>query len=287
MKNHPSFLIPHPCFSTFGNSTKKLMRNKVTAGLFALFFGTLGLHWFYLGQRTRGILYFIATLITFAFSVSNDAPFVLIMALVVLIDTLLLFSMPKEEFDEKYNAKFLNSKGQKSEQVFTGKKSQAARKPQVAGNPNKAAGIEKFKNYDYDEAIGDFKLALADKYDDPAVHFNLACCYSLLEKSAPGFFHLARAVQFGFVDFDKIEKHEALAFLRTQPEFQEFMKNGYQFRTALPLPENNGAKENSILKEAKEEENLLEQIKRLSELRNQGMLTREEFLTQTKQVLGR
>jgi hypothetical protein len=82
------------------------------------------------------------------------------------------------------------------------------------------------------------------------------------------------------VDFDKIEKHDSLAFLRTLPEFSEFVKKGYQSHKPVE-------KEN--LKEVPAadsgQDNLLDQIKRLAELRERGILTEAEFMSQTKQVL--
>lgn len=261
------------------------MRKKNVAGLFALFFGMIGLHRFYLGQRRRGIFYFAATIALFVASIENDVPLVMIMGAVAFIDAMVFFSMPAEEFDEKFNKHALGKKHREYEgyREKTSFRKRRAAKQQPFIDPFKASGIHKYKEYDYEGAIEDFKKSLGEKFDDPATHFNLACCYSLVERPDPAFFHLTKAVHFGFVDFDKIEKHEALAYLRTLPAFAEFVSNGYQRMAPLP------AEQADLLSSAaqqKEGETLLEQIKRLGELRNKGILTEEEYVMQTKRVLG-
>lgn len=250
--------------------------------MFALTMGVFGLHHFYLNNRKRGIFYFVATVFLFTLSISENAPIVLIMGLVATIDALVFFSMPTEEFDRKYNSVAMQAQRAHQHQYPMRRPMEKALPP---ANLFKASGLQKFKEYDYDGAVEDFKKALENQYDDPAVHFNLACAYSLLEKPDPAFFHLTKSIHFGFVDFDKIESHQALAYLRTQPEFSEFVKNGYQrFSSPAPL-----AKEELPLEanpKVKKEEPLLDQIKRLSELRNKGILTEEEYVVQAKKVLG-
>ncbi len=260
------------------------MKNKTTAGIFALLFGPFGLHRFYLGDQKMGKLYAIATAFLFFASFKINAPIVFIMGIVSFIDAMLLFSMDREEFNEKYNQRFLNRPKYTTEPA---PRQQPKQVPVTADAPNpwKATGIQKFKDYDYDAALEDFKKSLTVKFDDPAVHFNLACCYSLNERPDPAFFHLTKAVHFGFVDFDKIEKHESLAYLRTLPEFKEFVKKGYQLHSSAPAKQDKELVL-SAQKTAKEEQpSLLEQIKRLSELREQGLLTEEEFNGMRSEVL--
>ncbi len=261
------------------------MRKKNIAGFFALFFGMLGLHRFYLGQRSRGIFYFVATVFTFIISIEEHAPVVMIMGAIAFVDAMVLLSMPTEEFDEKYNSRAYSRQTRpemQPRQMQERRPRKAPRQLPVA-SPFKAEGIQKYKDYDYEGAIEAFKKSLGEQFADPATHFNIACCYSLTERPDPAFFHLTKAVHFGFVDFDKIEKHEALAYLRTLPEFDDFVKSGYQRMAALP------AAQDDLLATAphqRQEEMLLDQIKRLGELRNKGILTEEEFVMQTKKVLG-
>ncbi|MBI1224242.1 MAG: NINE protein [Bacteroidetes bacterium] len=256
------------------------MKNKTTAGLFALFFGPLGIHRIYLGERKLGRLYAIATAILFVMSIRADGPFVLLMGVISFIDAVLLLSMDREEFNEKYNQRYLN-RPPLATTARPKRQLQVAAITTEAANPHKALGIEKFKDYDYDGAAEEFKKSLAIKFDDPAVHFNLACCYSLSERPDPAFFHLTKAVHFGFIDFDKIEKHEGLSYLRTLPEFRDFVKKGYQVNSAIPEQ----TADLLAQKPTEKQPSLLEQIKKLSELREQGILTEEEYNGMKKEVL--
>ncbi len=264
------------------------MKNKTTAGIFALLMGPLGLHRFYLGDRKMGKLYAIATGFLFFASFKMNGPIVFIMGIVAFIDAMLLFSMDREEFNEKYNQRFLNRPKPNFEPAPR-QYSRPAVPVAEPANPWKAAGIEKFKDYDYDGALEDFKKSLSVKFDDPAVHFNLACCYSLNERPDPAFFHLTKAVHFGFVDFDKIEKHDGLAYLRTQPEFKDFVKKGYQLHSAPPAATEPAqdllSQKPTAAAQSSQQPSLLDQIKRLSELREQGILTEEEFNGMRAEVL--
>ena len=67
------------------------MKNKTTAAILALFFGTFGIHRFYLKQNILGILYFLFC-------------WTLIPTLISFIDFLILVLTSKEKFDSKYNS---------------------------------------------------------------------------------------------------------------------------------------------------------------------------------------
>ncbi len=142
-------------------------------------------------------------------------------------------------------------------------------------NPLKNSGLAKFKEYDYDGAIEDFKRALSISPDDIAIHFNLSAAYSLTEDKEAAFRHLDKAVQLGFKDFDKITSHDALAYLRIQPEFDEFKDNGFRLKKGAIKKQNPGL-----------DANLLEQLNRLQDLRERGVLTEAEFETQKGKLLN-
>ncbi len=147
--------------------------------------------------------------------------------------------------------------------------------PRVKKNPYKKTGVTKFNDYDYDGAIEDFKKALEIDASDISVHFNLACCYSLNEDKDNAFYHLSKAVALGYTDTKKIMEHDALAYLRIQDEFEAFKNNG--FRIVESSNKTETKKENS---------NLIEQLKRLQELRERGVLTEQEFVKQKEKLLG-
>jgi TM2 domain-containing membrane protein YozV len=271
------------------------MKDKNVAGILALFFGWLGIHRFYLGQIGLGILYMF---------------FFWISWIIALIDAIAFFAMDKVEFDEKYNREMFHQRQtrydrrsqdrrerweqrQQKEAPRTRQKTapqrtipqQRPRKgaaPQRRHNPFKSSGLDKYREYDYEGAIEDFEKALEISPKDIAVHFNLACSYSLMEKADSAFHHLDKAVNFGFNDFQKIKEHDALAFLRIQDEFDNFEENNFRLTPKLEAPKVN------LLDEIPQNtsNDLLEQLQRLGELKEKGLLTEDEFVIQKKKLLG-
>ncbi len=145
-------------------------------------------------------------------------------------------------------------------------------------NPFKKSGIEKFKDYDYEGAIEDFQKALQVDSKDKAVHFNIACAYSLMEDKEKAFHHISEAIENGLVNFEKIKTHDALAYLRIQDEFEAFAKGGFRW----PIT---GTTENSKDQLLTAQPDILEQLKQLGELRDKGLLTQEEFLAQKEKLM--
>lgn len=270
------------------------MKDKNLAGILALFFGWLGIHRFYLGQVGLGILYIMFFWISWMFS---------------LVDAIIFFSMDKDDFDIKYNREFykvvrrerdsesdhnrekyrsrrMSEAQQRKAQERTPQKPREFQTEQAGGrkhNPYKQSGIIKFRDFDYQGAIKDFEKALEIDPKDVAIHFNLACAFSLDEKTDKSLFHLDKAVELGFNDFDRIKEHDALAFLRIQKEFESFEKNGYRLEDKLDL--------NITLSEDKPlidtSEDLLQQLNKLAELKEKGLLSQEEFERQKQKLLNK
>ena len=279
------------------------MKNKVVAGVLALTFGGIGVHQFYLKNTAKGIFYavFFWTFIPTILSI---------------IDAIVILSMDDRKFDERYNWKYLDDNYQELDSDYERRRyeqnrrrqdyrhdhsmpqtsynaTQAQsvedwrreramqkqqlhqRKPVVRANPYRESGVRKFKAFDFEGAIVDFEKALDVEPKDIASHFNLACAYSIMEEKEEAFFHLDRAIKHGFKDVQRIQSHDSLAFLRMQEEFFEFQQNGYQ----LAVP-----KEDSE-KKLNENGNLLDQLQKLAELREKGLLTDEEFSIQKRRLL--
>lgn len=275
------------------------MKEKNVAGILALFLGGLGVHRFYLGQTGLGIFYLIFCWFP-------------VIWIVGLIDAIAFFSMDQEVFDRKYNRQFARKRDtdyDRREREYRRRSREEQReerrerrydrrydapkqrqyqhpKPRPPrSNPYKASGIKKYKDYDYDGAIEDFNKSLDIEPQDVATHFNLACAYSLNERPEKSFYHLDQAVANGFNDFQRIKEHDALAFLRIQPEFEAFEKNGFRLRQQ-PAGEEAPAKEPEEQQDVLEgQPDLLEQLKRLGELRKKGLLTEEEFTSQKRKLL--
>ncbi len=269
------------------------MKDKNIAGILALFLGGFGVHRFYLGQTGLGVFYLIFCWFP-------------LMWIIGLVDAIVFFAMDKENFDIKYNKHFYqlsrrgdadyqrkeekpkyyydkNMRRQREERrEYRRDRSRSDTKPAPPSNEvEKASGIRKFKDYDYEGAIADFQKALAKNPQDIAVHFNLACTYSLTENTEKALHHLDKAVSHGFNDFQKIKEHDALAYLRVQPEFEDFEKNKYRLLQRLEAPKAETAETLEL-----DSEDLLEQLQRLGDLREKGLLTEEEFAAQKRKLLG-
>ncbi len=258
------------------------MKDKNTAGVLALFLGLFGVHRFYLGQIGLGVLYAVFFPCTWFIS---------------FIDALLFFSMDKDVFDVKYNKQAWQEQQQQPDfqrpdrgRGATDFERREAR-PQAPPPPARKAaaerpnqyrqtGLEKFKDFDYAGAIDDFKKSLELAPQDIATHFNIACAYALTEDKEKAFSHLDKAVSLGFRDFQKLKEHHALAYLRIQNDFEQFEENGFR----LPPKTTKKPDDENLLAS---QPNLFDRLKKLADLREQGLLTEQEFEDQRQKLMGR
>lgn len=264
------------------------MRDKNIAGMLAIFLGMFGAHRFYLGQKRLGIFYLIFGSISWL----SGAWFIFIL---MAIDAISLFSMGEKEFDEKYNRKELIRRGEyrptrrtrqtrreyeqpRRRKAVPKKKTTSRRKQKRTFSPYKETGMKKYKDFDYDGAIEDFEKAVKVMPRDISLFFNLACAYSLTEKADKAFQNLDKAVSMGFDDFDKIKTHDAFAYIRVLPQFEEFEKNGFQLTKKLEK-----AKEDLLSAEG----DVLQQLNKLAKLKEKGLLTDAEFNIQKQKILKR
>ena len=260
------------------------MRNKTAAGLFAIFLGWAGVHRFYLGQVGLGVLYIFLTIISFGF----------VSGIISLIDGIVLLNMAEQQFDQKYNAQqgmvppVYNRRMQEGYPPTAQPRQRASTSGKPVSskdiqNPYKVNGIKKYKEFDLEGAIEDFKKGLEIHPKDISLHFNLACAYSLTEQVDKAYAHLDRAVSLGFNDFDKIKTHDDLAYVRIQDRFDDFQKNGY--RLELPPVETQSKEVPEIPDESSVQDDvLLAQLKRLAELRDRGLLSEQEFLIEKRKL---
>lgn len=268
------------------------MKKKGVAFVLAFFLGVFGVHRFYLGQRKLGFLYIAIFFIGFIHIINtpywDGPPLFIATAIIGFIDSILFLAMPKEEFDGKFNKGRSSYQSiQKDGKRATGRNFRKATRQRqqsfksATSNPFKTSGLAKYKEYDYEGAITDFKQSLEIKYDDPAVHFNLGCAYSIMEETDNAFFHLDKAVEYGFDDFQRIHNHDALAFIRTTDEFDLFVDNKYRKTAQIAAPKQDLLSTPTPLMDT----DILEKIASLGELRDKGFLTNEEFDMQKKRLL--
>lgn len=262
-------------------------KNRLTAAIIAFFGGWFGGHKLYLGQSGQ-FIFFI-----FLFFMSINIMRMPLTFLLSLFDAFKLLSMSDEQFDDKYNKGVsaniprdrLERRRNDQMQQFnretqdTKSRSQGSKSPFSSSKVAalKSSGIKKYKDFDLDDAIKDFRTAIEIAPQDVALHFNIACAYSLTENKRLAFEHLAKAVGFGLKDVQKIMTHDDLAFIRIQPEFDVFRASGFRNFTvgqSAETPQKNIT-----------DEGLLQQLNRLTELKNRGLLSELEFTAEKNKIL--
>ncbi len=263
------------------NQRPQREKSRIAAAIFAFILGTFGAHKFYLRNASAGIFYvmlgiFASRLIGFPISI-----------VLGILDGMRLLTMSEQEFDRRYN-RHIDQETTAPRQARRPTR-QSRRQPQRAPatrksynkvNPFKKSGIKKYKEYELEGAIEDFNKGLEISPDDIALHFNLACAYSLTENKDKGFYHLSRAVKLGFKDKEKIKTHDDLAYLRIQPEFEDFENSGFAMeKKNKPSPH--------LREQPEGDDVLLSQLNRLAELRKKGLLSEDEFVLERKKLLRR
>ncbi|WP_236973875.1 NINE protein [Membranihabitans maritimus] len=170
---------------------------------------------------------------------------------------------------------------------------------------HKERGIDLFKDYDFEGAISNFKRVLDIDSSNVAAHFNIACAYSQIEKPDKAMFHISEAVKNGFDDFERIKKHEKLAYARIQPEWEEFARNKFILKSTVteePKPTESVDISEDEIKESQpqevdilnqqenkkplEGEELFSNLKRLKEQRERGLITDSEFEIERRKLMS-
>jgi TM2 domain-containing membrane protein YozV len=265
------------------------MRSKVAAGLLALFVGVFGVHRFYLGQVGKGVLYAVFCWFPLVW-------------LIAFIDGIVILTMDDEDFNIKYNPEMyrgrshgvninINTQGGRTsvnsnrnrdnvyeQQRPQRNKTETSKRP--VSNPYKTKGTELYRDFDFQGAIEAYLKSLQIQEHDSQINFNLACLYSLEENAQAAFMHLQKSVEQGYANYDKIRTHDHLAFLRTQPEFEAFVRNGYTF--ARQQPQSLAAETPKVLELT---DDVIAKLERLASLKEKGILTEDEFQIQKMKLL--
>lgn len=258
------------------------MRNKYIAAVLAILVGLFGVHRFYLGQKGLGIAY----LLFFWTGIPVILSF---------IDGILFLVMDEGAFDEKYNKEYLDRMGpmapqhksKPADRVYSNRHLKTQQEIQPRGSNAYAAPVAVHPDwklarlhmnaFEYQEAARLYESLVAKSPKNPELQFEMAQVSSLLEDKWKAFGHLERAVEYGLTNLERIRTSEHLAWLRTQEEFEQFVSQGYRQGIIT---------DQKILKNA-EQDNLVQQLYRLTLLMEQGSLTQEEFDQQKKQLLKR
>ena len=288
------------------------MLNKNLAGFFAFFLGMFGVHRFYLGQWFRGASQFAGFFgFIFLLDVSGggevETLFGLAIATMVLapvFTAIIFWATPEKKWQQKYDKEALaNGQSGGVAGQFSPRDTKAL----------KAEGIRYYRTGDYDLAIEAFSEASDLDLGDAGTHFNLACSYAQLGQYGEALRHLELSVTFGLPKPERIEKHPALAALRKHSSYHSFRSNNFRRLNLLELTEPK-ATDTRIVGEAETIEDfnvpppprttranpapspgatstppgpdLLEQITRLRELHDAGILTQTEYQKQKEKLMG-
>ncbi|MFT4533792.1 MAG: TM2 domain-containing membrane protein YozV [Saprospiraceae bacterium] len=281
-------------------STRKYQprRNRTTAAAISFILGAVGGQRFYLRQKGPAF-FMIFLLIATSFKI---AP---IFFLIGIFEAVRFLSMSDQAFDRKYNRyastnrkdDYLEQRRERQVQKSRNRTTTSTRREQRAqaptrssvmkANPFKNSGIKKYKDYDLEGAIEDFSHGLSINQNDIALHFNIACAYSMTEVKDKAYYHLSKAVELGFKDFERIKTKDDLAFVRIQPEFDEFEENGFNLGARSASQPTSSRNEQSDEELVITDDVLLSQLNKLAELRKKGLLSTEEFNLERKKLLRR
>jgi TM2 domain-containing membrane protein YozV len=213
------------------------MKDKNTAAILAFVVGFVGIHQFYLGNVVLGLGFIF--LMKWKFKLAF---------FIAIAQGIRYLTMSQEDFEQKYVKDFYKRKdkwkekwGNKSKDTVnqpvapvettvpsSSKSTWETWSAQSDNKTLKTEGIKKYKEYDFRGAIADFEKVIVTEANDNTTLFNLACCYATLEEKDKAFEYLSRAVQAGLKDEEKIAKHDGLAYLRVQPEWDDFVAHKYK-----------------------------------------------------------
>lgn len=84
-------------------------------------------------------------------------------------------------------------------------------------------GEDYTKSGRYEEGLKIDQRLVQLRPDDPMVHYNLACSYSLLKMPNQSLDALKKAIQLGYRAFSFMKKDTDLDFIRKDPRFKELL----------------------------------------------------------------
>lgn len=124
----------------------------------------------------------------------------------------------------------------------------------------------------YEEAIDLYTSALTYSNQAPNTHFKLAKLFSIEKDINKSLKHLELALEQGFNNFEEINHNINLSYVRNTTKFQQFVDNGYKLKTIKAI-------------ETKPF-NKIEELQKLIELHEKGVLTKNEFDIEKKKILS-
>jgi TM2 domain-containing membrane protein YozV len=274
------------------SSSKKVGdKKRMVAAILAFIFGVFGIHRFYLGQRGLGIAYFVSFMIGI---ISEGEAWFLIMlpAVLGLIDSIILFSISNLEFDRKYNGlddgqvlpdiEYEEEEEEYEDEVYEDDwRIEQEYDEELSNLPLADQAAQAVRKGNYWKAIQLYHTLLENDPEDKNLHFSLTVCYSMNQDAKNGFYHLSKAVEYGYDDYQKIDNHFTLAFLRSRKEFASFAKQGYRLVKMLPSPEDDLLSTDPPLLLKK-----LEKLETLGDKLERGEISEKEFSVEKQKLLN-
>ncbi|MCP9235918.1 tetratricopeptide repeat protein [Lewinella sp. JB7] len=284
------------------------MLKKDLAGFFAFFLGMFGVHRFYLGQWWRGAAQFVGFWAIIAFLAEEGpempAPFILVgFVLAPMITAIVFWATPYEKWAAKYDPEALVARGYSPPYKAATTTLNAPPPPRANLQSLKAEGVKYYRSGDYDLAVEAFQEAIEQAPTDPVAHFNIACCYALLGQYPAALHALELSVTHRLPKPERIESHPALNELRESPAYARFRSNNYRELNLVDLtrpPRSTDDEAGEVLedfgappprsdasrKRRPLDADVLEQITRLRELHDAGVLTQQEYHLQKEKLMG-
>jgi len=248
--------------------------------VFAVALGWCGVHRFTLGQWQWGLAHIfmmVGSIIIVEELGFNGNPWMTLSTVVAYYTAFRWWRMSNEEFADEYlepveeevESKYLKGTATAHPKVISGK----ARRKILA------SAKTLYNQFDYQGAAELYEDALDMDLSDGDSRVLAARCYSLLEDAEASYRHLRKAVLLKANNLDIISKDEGFAWLRTQEDYTRRRRAGYG--PVEPI------EANSMTPPAlpPRQDNILERLEKLGELKERGLLDDDEFIREKKRLL--
>lgn len=137
---------------------------------------------------------------------------------------------------------------------------------------------------DYYSAISAVRQIIDITPDDSKKYIDLACLLSLTQ-NLESYTALEKAIALGYSNFEKVNGDPNLDWLRKQPDYEKFVANGFK-KTEVENPKTEPSMEKQDKKGSSLNEDVIQKLEKLAELKDRGILTEEEFQEQKKKILN-
>lgn len=248
--------------------------------VFALTLGWCGVHRFIMGHWQWGLAHIfmmIGSIIVLEELGFEGNPWFTLSTAVAYYTAYRWWRMSDEEFADEYlepveeevEGKYLRGTATAHPKVISGK---ARRKILASAKTH-------YEKFDFQGAAELYEDALDMDLSDGDSRVLAARCYSLLEDAEAAYRHLRRAVLLKANNLDIISKDEGFAWLRMREDYTRRRRAGYgpveplvpTSTTPPTLPPR--------------QDNILEKLEKLGELKERGLLDDDEFLREKKRLL--